>query len=162
MIDLLATPGHLARRFQQIAVAVFQLEVEGGGFDLTPVQYVALATLASHKGIDQAGLAALIAHDRTTMGGVIDRLEVKGLLQRRISAEDRRARVLEITPQGRQLLKKIEPYVLQAQDNMLCGLSKQETRQFLALLSKAVAGANDFSRAPLKASVPEPKNASKS
>jgi hypothetical protein len=31
-------PGHLARRFQQIAVAVFLAEVEGAGYDLTPVQ----------------------------------------------------------------------------------------------------------------------------
>jgi hypothetical protein len=29
-------PGHLARRFQQIAVAVFLAEVGGAGFDLTP------------------------------------------------------------------------------------------------------------------------------
>jgi hypothetical protein len=34
-------PGHLARRFQQIAVAVFLAEVEEAGFDLTPVQYAA-------------------------------------------------------------------------------------------------------------------------
>ena len=154
MIDLFNTPGHMARRFQQIAVAAFQLEVERGGFDLTPVQYVALATLALHKGIDQASLAALIAHDRTTMGGVIDRLESKGLLSRRISDQDRRARELEITPSGRQLLKKIEPYVQKAQDDMLCGLSKTEARHLLTLLGKALAGANDLSRAPLKASAP--------
>ena len=35
-------PGHLARRFQQIAVAVFHAAVEEAGYDLTPVQYAAL------------------------------------------------------------------------------------------------------------------------
>ena len=35
-------PGHLARRFQQIAVAVFLAEVGDAGFDLTPVQYAAV------------------------------------------------------------------------------------------------------------------------
>jgi hypothetical protein len=40
-------PGHLARRFQQIAVAVFLAEVEAAGFDLTPVQYAALAAIAA-------------------------------------------------------------------------------------------------------------------
>ena len=35
-------PGHLARRFQQIAVAVFLAEVEEAGFDLTPAILAAL------------------------------------------------------------------------------------------------------------------------
>ena len=76
-------PGHLARRFQQIAVAVFLAEVSEAGFDLTPVQYAALATIRSNPGIDQITLAGLIAYDRTTITGVIDRLVQKGLLVRR-------------------------------------------------------------------------------
>ena len=43
-------PGHLARRFQQIAVAVFLAEVGEAGFDLTPVQYAALATIKANPG----------------------------------------------------------------------------------------------------------------
>ena len=75
-------PGHLARRFQQIAVAVFHAEVEEAGYDLTPVQYAALATIGAHPGIDQVTLAGLIAYDRTTITGVVDRLVQKGLLVR--------------------------------------------------------------------------------
>ncbi len=67
-------PGHLARRFQQIAVAVFLAEVEDAGFDLTPVQYAALAAISTNPGIDQVTLAGLIAYDRTTITGVVDRL----------------------------------------------------------------------------------------
>ena len=58
-------PGHLARRFQQIAAAVFHAEVENAGYDLTPVQYAALTAVRSNPGIDQATLAGLIAYDRT-------------------------------------------------------------------------------------------------
>src|SRR5450432_229782 len=60
-------PGHLARRFQQIAVAVFHAAVEEAGYDLTPVQYAALTEIATQPGIDQATLAGLIAYDRTTI-----------------------------------------------------------------------------------------------
>lgn len=70
-------PGHLARRFQQIAVAVFLAEVEDAGFDLTPVQYAALATIKANPGLDQVTLAGLIAYDRTTITGVVDRLVQK-------------------------------------------------------------------------------------
>src|SRR6476620_3512118 len=85
-------PGHLARRFQQIAVAVFLAEVEDAGFDLTPVQYAALATIKANPGLDQVTLAGLIAYDRTTITVVIDRLVQKGLAGATVAARDHRRR----------------------------------------------------------------------
>ena len=52
------------------------------GFDLTPVQFAALAVIAEHPRIDQATLAGLIAYDRVTIGGVVDRLSQKGYILR--------------------------------------------------------------------------------
>ena len=78
MKDAHDMPGHLARRFQQIAVAVFLAEVEEAGYDLTPVQYAALAAVGANHGIDQVTLAGLIAYDRSTITGVVDRLVQKG------------------------------------------------------------------------------------
>src|SRR5437879_13229349 len=100
-------PGHLARRFQQIAVAVFHAAVEEAGYDLTPVQYAALTTVATQPGIDQATLAGLIAYDRTTITGVVDRLVQKGLLVRKASRTARRAHALPITNEGRRPLNGV-------------------------------------------------------
>jgi DNA-binding MarR family transcriptional regulator len=143
-------PGHLARRFQQIAVAVFHAEVEEAGYDLTPVQYAALTAIMRNPGVDQATLAGLIAYDRTTITGVVDRLVQKGLLARRASSRDRRARELQVTDQGRQTLCGIEPAVEAAQQTMLRGLTQEEAEEFLRLLRKAIAAGNDLSRAPLR------------
>ena len=152
-------PGHLARRFQQIAVAVFLAEVEAAGYDLTPVQYAALTTINAHPKIDQVTLAGLIAYDRTTITGVVDRLVQKGLAVRQSSSRDRRVRELEITEAGRRTLRGIEPAVVAAQRTMLRGLTAGETEQFLRLLRKAIAAGNELSRAPLRdASTDAPKN----
>src|ERR671912_743944 len=97
-------PGHLARRFQQIAVAIFHTEIAEAGYELTPVQYAALAAIWTNPGVDQATLAGLIAYDRTTITGVVDRLVQKGLLVRNPSSRDRRARELQITNEGQQTL----------------------------------------------------------
>src|SRR6266567_2229929 len=129
-------PGHLARRFQQIAVAVFLAEVGEAGFDLTPVQYAALATIKTNPGLDQVTLAGLIAYDRTTITGVVDRLVQKGLIERRASSRDRRARELEITDEGRRTLRKITPAVESAQQMMLRGLSAKEGEDLMRLLRK--------------------------
>ncbi|MGJ5036881.1 MULTISPECIES: MarR family winged helix-turn-helix transcriptional regulator [unclassified Bradyrhizobium] len=143
-------PGHLARRFQQIAVAVFLAEVEAAGFDLTPVQYAALAAIAANPAIDQITLAGLIAYDRTTITGVIDRLAQKGLVVRRASARDRRSRELLITDEGRRTLEAITPAVEAAQRLMVRGLSEAEAKELIRLMQKAIAAGNDLSRAPLR------------
>lgn len=143
-------PGFFARRFQQIAVAVFHAEVGAAGFDLTPVQYSALTAVHAHPGVDQATLAGLIAFDRTTMGGVVDRLAQRGLLTRKPHPTDRRARALEITAAGAELLARVEPAVERAQEIMVSGLNKAEAAEFMRLLRKAVEGCNDLSRAPLQ------------
>jgi DNA-binding MarR family transcriptional regulator len=143
-------PGHLARRFQQIAVAVFLAEVEEAGFDLTPVQYAALAAIKMNPGIDQVTLAGLIAYDRTTITGVVDRLVQKGLLVRHPSPRDRRARELQVTEAGKRTLRAITPAVEAAQRLMLRGLTEKEGAELMRLLRKAIAAGNELSRAPLR------------
>ena len=147
MTDNNDKPGHLARRFQQIAVAVFHAAVEEAGYDLTPVQYAALTTVGMQPGIDQATLAGLIAYDRTTITGVVDRLVQKGLVVRQAS-KDRRAHALQITDEGRSTLEGIEPAVEAAQRIILAGLSNAEAATLMRLLRKAIAAGNELSRAP--------------
>jgi len=143
-------PGHLVRRFQQIAVAVFHSEVGAAGYDLTPVQYAALVAVATNPGLDQATLAGLIAYDRATIGGVVERLVQKGFLARRVSGRDRRARELHVTDAWRTAAATVAPAVLRAQKLMLTGLTPDESGQFMELLRKAITAANDLSRAPLR------------
>jgi DNA-binding MarR family transcriptional regulator len=149
-------PGHLVRRFQQVAVAVFQAEASEAGSDLTPVQYAALVTLIENPGIDQATLAGMIAYDRTTIGGVVDRLVQKGLVQREVSDRDRRARSLRVTAEGEATVRALEPAVERAQKLMMRGLSEDETQLLLTLLRKALGAANDLSRAPLRSAGGDP------
>ena len=151
MKDTYEMPGHLARRFQQIAVAVFMAEVEAAGSDLTPVQYVALAAVDANPGIDQVTLAGLIAYDRTTITGVVDRLVQKGLMARQESSRDRRARELKITEAGRRTLRGITPAVEEAQRIMLRGLTDKEAKELVRLLQKATDAGNELSRAPMRA-----------
>ncbi|WP_024508873.1 MarR family transcriptional regulator [Bradyrhizobium sp. ARR65] len=150
MSDINDMPGHLARRFQQIAVAVFLTEVEEAGYDLTPVQYAALVAIRANPAIDQATLAGLIAYDRTTITGVVDRLVQKGLVIRQSSSHDRRVRQLQITDEGKQTLRGITPAVEAAQRTMLRGLTAKEADELMRLLRKAIAAGNELSRAPLR------------
>jgi DNA-binding MarR family transcriptional regulator len=137
MDDVYARPGHLFRRMQQIAVAIFMQECEA--FDLTPVQYAALVAVREHPGIDATRLAALIAFDRSTIGSVIERLEAKGYIGRSANKDDRRAKLLRLTPSGRSLLRDVMPAVDRAQNRMLERLPRAERKQLVQML-KALIG----------------------
>ena len=150
MSDLHTMAGHLVRRLNQISVAVFAERMAGIGVDLTPVQYAALTTIAETPGMDQASLAGAIAYDKATLGGVVDRLAGKGLIERRKSETDRRARTLTITAQGETLLARVHPVVRALQDDILAGLDRDEKAQLLKLLTKTTASGNTRSRAPLR------------
>lgn len=130
--------GHLIRRLHQQSTQVFQAQTQAAGFDLTSVQFAALDGIAHHPGIDQASLAASISFDRATIGGVIDRLALKGLVNRVVSAQDRRARQLHLTPAGEQLLAASRPVVQALQAQILAPLSAAERGAFIRLAQKAL------------------------
>lgn len=144
--DLDTLPGHLIRRLQQIAVGLFMEET--AEFDLTPVQFAALASVARQPGLDQRTLARSIGFDTSTTGGVIDRLERRALMQRRPSPDDRRVRLLHVTPAGAALLAQVMPAMLAAQKRILAPLPAAERTQFLRMLTTLVTANNGASRAP--------------
>jgi DNA-binding MarR family transcriptional regulator len=134
--QLYVQPGHLFRRCQQIAVAIFGEET--GGSDITPVQFAALFTVREHPGLDQATLARLIAFDRATVGSVIDRLEEKGLVVRQPAKHDRRAKLLHTTEAGAAMLKRVTAHVARAQERMLEPLTARERKMLIRLLVRLV------------------------
>lgn len=145
-VDLDSLPGHHIRRLQQIAVAIFLQETEG--LNVTPVQYAALQTVADQPGVDQRTLARTIGFDTSTIGGVIDRLEARGLVQRNADPEDRRVRRLTLTAPGQALLARVVPAMQRAQLRMLEPLPAAERGEFMRMLRALVTANNELSRAP--------------
>ncbi len=131
-------PGHVIRRLNQMSTQVFAARMQEAGVDLTPVQFAALDAIRAHPGLDQASIAARIAYDRATIGGVIERLLQKGYVQRVVSDRDRRARVITLTDAGEQAYITILPVVDVLQHDILSGLTQEERRVFLSLANKAL------------------------
>jgi MarR family transcriptional regulator, lower aerobic nicotinate degradation pathway regulator len=145
-IDLDDMPGHYIRRLQQIAVAIFLDESKE--LEVTPVQYAALQAISNDPGIDQRTLAGRIGFDTSTIGGVIDRLDARGLVLRSTSESDRRVRLLTLTASGRALARAVVPRMLRAQERILAPLPKAERELFMAMMRRLVEANNEMSRAP--------------
>jgi DNA-binding MarR family transcriptional regulator len=148
MKQVYGKPGHLIRRAQQIAVAIFIEEC--AAFDITPVQYAALVAIRENPGIDATRLSALVAFDRSTLGNVLERLEAKGVVRRRAGKEDRRVKALALTQVGQELLTAVEPAVERAQARILSPLAPADQATLMALLGQLVELNNESSRVPLR------------
>lgn len=146
--ELYAKPGHLIRRAQQIAVAIFSEEC--AAHDITPVQYGSLLVILEYPDIDATRLSSLIAFDRSTIGSVIERLEIKGLITRVSSKEDRRIKLMRLTEAGQALLTRIAPDMDRTQERILAPLAPADRIIFVRLLEQLVKLNNEISRAPLK------------
>ena len=137
-IDLQATPGHLIRRAQQIAVSIFAEQLTDA--DITPVQFSILNALLDSPGIDQVSLAKRVAFDPATSGSVIGRLEAKAWVERKADPNDRRRKLLVVTTAGVQALGQVQKDVARIQEKILSPLTPQEQSQFVHLLSRLVQG----------------------
>jgi DNA-binding MarR family transcriptional regulator len=133
-------PGHYIRRLQQTAVAIFAEET--AEFGITPVQYAAMQAVHDNPHLDQRTLSRTIGFDTSTIGGVIDRLEKRALMQRNASAEDRRVRLLTLTPEGEALLQQVQPAMLRAQVRILAPLPPEDRERFMAMLKVLVGDMN--------------------
>ncbi|MEA2689061.1 MAG: MarR family transcriptional regulator, temperature-dependent positive regulator of motility [Candidatus Eremiobacteraeota bacterium] len=133
---MLAFAGHQIRRCNQIAVALFAEEV--GAFEITPVQYAALTTIAETSDLDATRLARTVAFDRSTVGSVLERLQDRGLIDREYRRDDKRTQRLRIPAEGRRLLQTIAPAVARSQQRFIGVLSTAEQRQLEQLLAKLI------------------------
>lgn len=153
MDSLYDMPGHLIRRAQQISTAIFAEEC--AGFDLTSVQFAALKAVEANPDVDATRLSALIAFDRSTIGGVLERLEAKGWLLRHPSPSDKRLKLLRLTPDGKRLLRRVMPAVRRVQQRLLEPLPAADQAVFLRLLGHLAAVHNDITSVPLRAAAPD-------
>ncbi len=129
-------PGHLIRRAQQVATALFSEACSA--FDLTSVQYAALVAIHENPGVDATRLSTLIAFDRSTLGDVLERLEHKGWIRRAASPADKRVKLLHITEPGTRLLDIVSPIADDVQDRILAPLGHDDRITLMRLLEQLV------------------------
>jgi DNA-binding MarR family transcriptional regulator len=147
--ELYRRPGFMIRRAHQIAVSVF-LE-ETAELRVTTTQYGILHILAQRPSIDQISVARLLGLDRSTTGMVVNALVDAGLVHRIVKPTDRRRRLLELSPSGRNLLRKLRKPAERAITRLLSPFDEKESAAFLALLDKLTHAFNATARVPLLA-----------
>lgn len=126
--------GHLLRRANQRHTALFAGRF--APFDLTPLQFAALMKLREVGPVSQNQLGRLTAMDPNTVQGVVLRLVRRRLVMRQASPDDRRRKLLSLTPTGAQLAERLVAEGFAVSEETLAPLTEAERRCFLELLAK--------------------------
>ena len=77
-------------------------------FDLAPAQLMALKALDPDAPVPMRDLAEALACDNSNVTGIIDRLEDRGLVERRASPADRRVKMLVVTDAGVDVRRRVK------------------------------------------------------
>ena len=105
--------------------------------DLSPMQAFALRRLEPGRPLPMSALAGFLACDASNVTGIVDRLESRGLVERRVDPSDRRVKQLVVTPAGEALRAEFLE-TLQEPPAALVSLSLDDQRALVDLLRRAV------------------------
>lgn len=105
-------------------------------FGLTSPEFDVLATLGNQPGMTFKDIGENTLITKTTLTGVVDRLEQKGLVERRNCADDRRCVRAVLTDKGDALFREVFPEHVERLKQRLEGLSAGERDEVIAVLGK--------------------------
>ncbi len=107
-------------------------------FDLTPQQAWALRQLAVDRPLVMSELADALGCDASNVTAIADRLEGRGLVERRSSEQDRRVKALVLTPAGRELEQQLWERMCTAPPPSITNLSTADQENLRAILQRAL------------------------
>ncbi|MBU2699986.1 DNA-binding MarR family transcriptional regulator [Sporomusaceae bacterium BoRhaA] len=116
----------VARKVNQYFSVSFQ------SFDITSEQWAVLNKLAEQDGISQRQLSERTEKDPNNITKILDQLEKKGWIKRAANPQDRRSFLINITENGRLLIKQVAPLEERLMSSLYASLSVDE----IALLRK--------------------------
>lgn len=116
-------------------------------YDVTPAQTHILLYLQRHGGqVPQHQLADYLRVKPSTAGGVLDRMEEKGLVRRSVNGRDARRRLITLTEKGAEQQVLFQRCFLDTEAAMVRGFTPQERESLLRLLNRVIQNLKEDSQ----------------
>ena len=135
------TFGYLISDVARLLRKVFDQRARQIGLSLA--QCRAIAYLARHEGINQAGLADLLEVQPISLARLLDRMVTAGWIERRADPGDRRAHRLYLSDRARPLLDQLQGLSAETRAEALAGFSDSEAEMLMGLLRRVHGNLSD-------------------
>lgn len=110
--------------------------------DITPEQWSVLTCLWQQEGVSPKELADLIYKDKPNTNRILEKLQAKGLILRKLHPTDRRAYQIYLTERGWAIKDKLIAKVTQLQDEVTAGMEQAQVEELKRLLNHIYANLN--------------------
>ncbi|MFJ3460146.1 MarR family winged helix-turn-helix transcriptional regulator [Achromobacter spanius] len=101
---------------------------------ITRSQWWVMAHLSRHDGMSQSDLADVLDLGRAALGGLVDRLEALGFVRRGSDDQDRRTKLVLLTPEGRAMIERMRVKSDVMSEAILQGLNAEQRHQLADML----------------------------
>jgi len=112
--------------------------------DITAAQNALLLYLEKNEGASMGAVAAAIGLKNAATSGLVDRMEHKGLIARRPSAQDRRSFELVLQPKGRAIAAESHALIHATNEHLLEGFTHAEQATIARFLEAVIARSDAF------------------
>ncbi len=112
-------------------------------YNLTHLQFSILMNLYKNNITTQKEILKYIYGDEASITRLIDRLELKGYIKRVKCTKDKRKKNIILTQEGISLTKEVIECAKEVNKELVKGLEKEESEQFLKLLQKVHSSLDD-------------------
>jgi DNA-binding MarR family transcriptional regulator len=114
-----------------------------GSAGLRSSHFGVLMTLGVLGEASQRRVGLAIGVDPRNLVGVVDQLQERGLVERRVDSGDRRRHAVRLTPQGQELLVELRKAGESAERELLANLEPEELAELTRLLAKLLPAVDD-------------------
>ncbi len=104
--------------------------------NITIPEWRVLAVVAQAKSLAARDVVKMTPMDKMTVSRAVASLEAKELVQRAVSAEDRRVAELSLSVDGRALFDRVAALALDFEDSLMAALEPDEAALFRSVLQK--------------------------
>ncbi len=108
------------------------------GLGISPDQWLTMSFLFDESARNQQDIANLTGKDKTTITRALEVLIKKGLINRKVDPEDRRANIITLTTKGAKLYEKALPVYKKKKDAILKGFSKEKLQTCQKTLNELI------------------------
>lgn len=119
-----------------------QKNILKAGFDITIDQWLVMKTIQEDPSISQKDIATKTFKDIASITRIIELLVKKGYLIRNFNLQDRRRFELSLTDVGRDIILKLQSYILVNRNQALKNISDEELLNLQSILSKLTSNCN--------------------
>lgn len=113
--------------------------IVNSGYKITMEQLVVLEILSNEGDMNMTELSKTVWKQNANITRIVDKLEKRQLVVRRAVEGDRRAYLVSITDDGKQLFKNVIPIVIDVYSDITSDISKEEKTVTLKVLNKIIS-----------------------